>query len=91
MPIRAKVKTLKQRVSAHRRAVDALAVASRKLHETLDGMIATADGARPGRGTKKQSLKAPRRQHSGVGVESALSDAERARAAALERHWGNLF
>ena len=91
MPIHSKVKTLKQRLSAHRQAMNALAATSRKLHETLEGMIATADGARPDRGTKKRSSKGPRRKRSGVGVAPSPSDAEKARVAALERHWGNLF
>ena len=92
---RAKTTRLKNQLSTHRRAVNALTAASRQLHRTLEWIIDTADLAR-GPGPKKRT-KGRKPKRSGATAVPATrrrkspQDSERARVAALERRWGNLF
>jgi hypothetical protein len=106
MPTAPKLVRLKRQISAHRQALKALNAATSQLHQTLAGIIGAVDGQRSP-ALQKRPAKAPKQKHfggaapvraagrigrSGSPTPAKRSDeSDRAMAAALERHWGNLF
>jgi hypothetical protein len=101
MPASVKWARLKGQLSAHRKAVNALAAATRQLHQALDGILGAADGPAPPSSRRRKDPPPPRPGEDGVSKRARNRTPSRrgatdpptdpTRTAALERHWGNLF